>query len=53
MQVQDRCEIVAKTHEVAECPHHNAESLARSAVRLRDAQLAGNGIAFVDDVLIE
>ena len=53
MQVQDRDELIAKAHEVAEGPHDDAEFLARLAVRLGDAQLAGHGIAFVDDVLLE
>src|SRR6188472_2994237 len=53
MQVQDRDELIAKAHEVAEGPHDYAEFLTRLAVRLGDAQLAGNGIAFVDDVLLE
>ena len=53
MQVQDRGEVIAKAHEVAEGPHDDAEFLARLAVRLGDAQLAGHGIAFVDDVLLE
>src|SRR5215475_12663007 len=49
MQVQDRDEIIAKAHEVAEGPHDYAEFPTRLAVRLGDAQLAGNGIAFADD----
>src|SRR5436190_3269283 len=53
MQVQDRDEIIAKAHEVAEGPHDYAEFPTRLAVRLGDAQLAGNGIAFVDDILLE
>lgn len=53
MQVQDRGEVIAKAHEVAEGPHDYAEFLTRLTVRLGDAQLAGNGIAFVDDVLLE
>src|SRR5215468_4611833 len=53
MQVQDRDELIAKAREVAEGPHDYAEFPTRLAVRLGDAQLAGNGIAFVDDVLLE
>ena len=53
MQVQDRDELIAKAHEVAEGPHDYSEFPTRLAVRLGDAQLAGNGIAFVDDVLLE
>jgi hypothetical protein len=53
MQVEDRGEIIAKAHEVAEGPHDHAEFLTRLAVRLGDAQLAGNGIALADDVLLE
>ena len=53
MQVQDRDELIAKAHEVAEGPHDYAEFPTRLAVRLGDAQLAGNGIALVDDVLLE
>jgi hypothetical protein len=53
MQVQDRREVIAKAHEVAEGSHDYAEFLTRLAVRLGDAQLAGNGIAFADDVLLE
>ena len=53
MQMQDRGEVIAKAHEVAEGSHDDAEFLTRLAVRLRDAQLAGNGIAFLDDLLLE
>ncbi len=53
MQVQDRGEVIAKAHEVPEGPHDDAEFLTRLAVRLNDAQPAGHGIAFLDDVLLE
>lgn len=53
MQVQDRGEVTAKAHKVAEGPHDDAEFLTRLAAGLGDAQLAGNGIAFADDVLLE
>ncbi len=53
MQVQDRGEVIAKAHKVAEGPHDDAEFLTRLAVRLGDAQLPGNSIAFADDVLLE
>jgi hypothetical protein len=53
MQVQDRGEVIAEAHEVPEGPHDDAELLTRLAIRLGDAQLAGNGIAFLDNVLLE
>jgi len=53
MEVQDRGEVIAKAHEVAECPHNYAEFPARLAVWSGDTQLAGNGVALADDVLLE
>ena len=53
MQVQDRGEVVAKAHEVTKGPHDYAEFLTRLAVRPGDTQLAGDGVALADNVLLE
>ena len=53
MQVQDGGEVIAKPHEVPEGPHDYAEFVTRLTVGLGDAQLAGNGVSFVDEFLLE
>jgi hypothetical protein len=53
MQVQDGGVVIAKPHEVPEGPHDYAEFVTRLTVGLGDAQLAGNGVSFVDEFLLE
>jgi hypothetical protein len=53
MQVQDGGEVIAKTDKVPEGPHDYAEFVTRLTVRLGDTQPAGNGLSFVDDLLLE
>ena len=53
MQVQDGGEVIAKPHEVPEGPHDYPEFVTRLTVGLGDAQLAGNGVSFMDEFLLK